>query len=204
MYLPSLATVDDVQSRLFRELTEPELLRIDVLLADASAVVRRYTRRDFTIVRATQRMRPVGWRIRLPRRPVVDVHTVTLIIDGHPVPVTGYVWDGLDEVWLTSGQQVINLAESAMEWLAINTPVAEVDYTSGDAEVPLDVVSVICSMISRSLSTPGGGGIISEAVGEYTYRLSDAAAQGPLTLTPSERSVLSAYRAAGSVVELRM
>lgn len=188
---------------MFRDLTESELARTEVLAADASAVIRNFCRRKFISVRATERIRPVGYRVRLPHKPVTAVHRVSLIINSLPIAVAGYTWDGTDEIWLADWGMIINLAETASEWLATHTPVAEVDYTSGDAEVPRDVVSVACSMITRSLSAPGGGGIISQAVGEYTYRLSDAAAQGPLTLTDAEKAVLSAYRPAGTVVELR-
>ncbi len=203
MPLPTLATVDDVQARMFRDLTDIELARTEVLLGDASAVIRNYTRTNFTSVRATERIRPIGYRVRLPHKPVTAVHAVSLVINTLPLAVAGYTWDGTDEVWLADWGMIINLAETASEWLATHTPVAEVDYTSGFAEIPQDVISVACSMITRSLSAPGGGGIITQAVGEYSYRLSDAAAQGPLTLTDSEKAVLSAYRGAGTAVELR-
>jgi len=201
--LPPLATVDDLQVRMFRALTTEEISRAEFMLADASAVIRNYTRQNFTSVRTTQRIRPIGYRVRLPQRPVVDVHSVNLVIDRMLIPATGFTWDGTDEVWLTNWSQIINLAEVAYEWLATHTPVAEVDYTSGYAETPPDVLGVICSMITRTLSAPGAGGIISEAVGEYNYRLSEAAAQGPLTLTDAEKRILAAYRPAGVAVELR-
>jgi hypothetical protein len=201
--LPPLATVDDVQQRMFRDITDAEAQRVEVMLDDASAVVRGFCRQNFTQVRATQRIRPVGYRIRLPQRPVVAVHSVALLINNRPITVAGYTWDGTDEVWLGDMGRIINLAETASEWLATHTPVAEVDYTSGYTESPPGVVSVVCSMLTRTLSAPGAGGIISEAVGEYTYRLSDAAAQGPLTLTDAEKAILAAYRRPGAAVELR-
>lgn len=204
MSLPPLASLDDLEARMFRDLSADELARSDIMLGDASAVVRNYCRRLFTTMRETTLIRPVGYRVRLPHRPVVDVHSVVLLVDTLRVTIPGFVWDGLDELWLAPAGQVINLAETAYEWLATHNPVAEVDYTSGDAEVPPDVVSVVCSMITRGLSAPGAGGLITEAVGEYSYRLSDAAAQGPLTLTESERSILSAYRLPGVAAELRM
>ncbi len=203
MSLPPLASVEDVAARMFRDLTDVELARTEMLLGDASAVIRSYTRCPFTTRRATERIRPVGYRVRLPHKPVTAVHSVALLINARPITVAGFTWDGTDEVWLADMGVIINLAETASEWLATHTPVAEVDYTSGFAEVPRDVISVACSMITRSLSAPGGGGIISQGVGEYTYRLSDAAAQGPLTLTDAEKAVLSAYRPAGTAIELR-
>lgn len=203
MSLPPLATPDDVQARMFRDLSVAEFGRVEVMLTDASAVIRNYTRQLFTSTRATERIRPIGYRLRLPHRPVVTVHSVMLVVRETLIPATGYIYDGADEIWLTDPGQIINLPETAYEWLATHTPVAEVDYTSGYATTPPDVVGVACSMITRSLSAPGAGGIISEAVGEYTYRLSDAAAQGPLTLTDTEKAILAAYRRPGVAVELR-
>ena len=203
MSLPPLATLSDVEDRMFRDLSAAEVARVDVMLTDVSAVVRNYTKQLFTVTRATERIRPIGYRIRLPHRPVVTVHSVSLIIEGIPMPAIGYIYDGADEIWLSEAGQIINLAETAYEWLATNTPVAEVDYTSGYDTVPADVVGVVCSVINRAMSAPGAGGIISEAVGEYTYRLSNAAAQGPLTLTQTEKDILGAYRRAGTNVELR-
>lgn len=188
---------------MFRDLTPGEAVRIERMLIDVSAVVRNYTRQLFTTTRATERVRPVGHRIRLPHRPVVTVHSVSLIIEGTAMPAVGYIWDGADEIWLSEAGQIINLAETAYEWLASNTPVAEIDYTSGYATIPEDVVGVVCSVVTRALSAPGAGGIISEAVGEYTYRLSEAAAQGPLTLTRTEKDILGTYRAFATQAELR-
>lgn len=203
MSLPPLATVDDIAARMFRDLTVEELGRLDLMIGDASAVIRSYTRQNFTAIRATERIRPVGYRVRLPHRPVTAVHSVHLLVQQMSIPATGYMWDGTEEIWLTDFSQVINLAEAAYEWLATHTPVAEVDYTSGYAETPPDVLSVICGMIMRTLSVPGAGGIVSEAVGEYTYRLSEAAARGPLTLTEAEKDVLRVYRRPGVAAELR-
>jgi hypothetical protein len=211
--LPPLATADDITARIPRELTDAEYARLDVLLADSSAVVRNFCRTPFTALRQIETLRPVGQRIRLPRTPVTAVHTVTQIVDGRPIPAVSFDWDGLAEVWMSGANVCINLPETAYEWLATHTPVAEVDYTAGYVETPPDVVAVMASMVSRSLAMSaasgggGGTGIIQEAVGEYTYRLSEPAAalaaMGPLTMTQAERDVLSAYRPKASIIELR-
>lgn len=203
MSLPPLVTAEDIQRRTFRDLTDAELARVEMLAADASAVVRNYTRCQFTSIRATQRIRPIGYRVRLPHKPVTAVHGVSLIINGSPLPVAGYTWDGTNELWLAGWGVIVNLAETASEWLATHTPVAEVDYTAGYSETPPDVVAVLCSMITRSLAAPAGGAIIQQAVGEYSYQLSEAVVQGPLTMTDAEKAVLAAYRPAGTAVELR-
>lgn len=213
MALPPLATADEIATRIPRELTDAEYARLDVLCADCSAVIRNYCRQPFTETRQIETLRPVGQRIRLPRSPVAAVHTVNQIIDGRLVPSVYFEWDGLNEVWLSSAQTIINLPETAYEWLATHTPVAEVDYTAGYTETPPDVVAVMASMVGRSLAMSsasggsGGTGIIQEAVGEYFYRLSEPAAAiaaaGPLAMTQAERDVLAAYRPKASLIELR-
>lgn len=213
MALPPLATADDIAQRIPRELTDAEYRRLDVLLADASAVVRNYCRQPFTETRLVEALRPVGQRIRLPRTPVTTVHSVTQLVDNRRVPAVYFDFDGINEIWLSSAHIIINLPETAYEWLATHTPVAEVDYTAGYSETPPVVVAVMASMVSRSMAMSaasgggGGTGIISEAVGEYTYRLSEPAAAlaaaGPLTMTQAERDVLNVYRPKASLVELR-
>lgn len=213
MALPPLATADDIAARIPRELTDEEYRRLDVLLADASAVVRNYCRQPFTEIQAVETLRPIGQRIRLPRTPVVAVHAVTQLVDNLRIPAVYFEWDGLNEVWLGSPSVIINLPETAYTWLATHTPVAEVDYTAGYPETPPDVLAVMASMCSRSLAmsaaggSGGGTGIIQEAVGEYFYRLSEPAAAiaaaGPLAMTQAERDVLNTYRPKASVIELR-
>lgn len=202
MSLSPLVTASEVADRSFRTFTDVELMRVGVMTEDVSALIRNYTRQTFTAERATERLRPVGYRIRLPHTPVTEIHSVNLLVEGVLTPTLGYFWDGLNEIRLGEGQ-IINLSEAATEWLAIHTPVAEVDYSFGYAEVPADIKSVACSIILRTMSAPGGGGIISEAVGEYTYRLSDAAAQGPLSMTEAEKAILAAHRRPAATIELR-
>jgi hypothetical protein len=69
------------------------------------------------------------------------------------------------------------------------------------------VLVVACTMAGRALSMPGTGGmggIVSEQVGEYNYKLSDQVAiAGPLFLSDAEKAVLNTYRPASTLVELR-
>lgn len=203
MSLPPLAQSSDVTARLPATLTVPTG-RMTALIADASAVVRSYTKQQFTQSQTTERIRPIGYRIRLPQKPVVSVDSLSLILNNAaPVAFPGFWWDGSDEVWLLNENQVINLAEELMYALRYETPVALIQYTHGYSTTPDDVLAVVCSMITRTLTAPGLGGVVSEGVGEYNYRLSDAAAQGALTLTDSEKSVLSSYRRRTTVLESR-
>lgn len=205
--LPPLASPDDVADRLARELTDAEYDRLPILLADASAMIRNYCRQPFTSSRATQRLRPIGYVVRLPRRPVAAVHTVTMVFGDLLLPTPGFFFDGLDEVSLVGVGVVLNLPEIALDYLAEQDLVAEVDYTAGYIEIPPDVVAVACGMAGRALTMPGTGGmggVVSETVAEYNYKLSESfASAGPLALTDADKATLSAYRPASTLVELR-
>jgi hypothetical protein len=207
MSLPPLVTVNDVTERLPSGMTIDDG-RVASLIRDASAAVRRFTKQDFTIGTTTQDIRPIGYRIRLPQRPVLAVNSIQIKLPGSQAGVyttlPAWYWDGSDEVWLIDGSSIVNLAEEVISALQWQTPVVRVNYQHGYTEVPDDVVGVVCSMVTRLLTAPGLGGVISETVGEYSYRLSDAAAQGPMTLTDSEQKILREYQPKGTkTIELR-
>lgn len=207
MSLPPLASINDVISRLPSGTVIDEN-RVISLLRDASATIRRYTKQDFTVAMTTQDIRPIGYKLKLPKRPVLDVVSIQIKLPGSQVGVytsiPSFYWDGSSEVWLVDGSSVVNLAEeviSALEWM---TPVCRVTWQHGYTEIPDDVVGVTCSMVNRIITAPGLGGVISETVGEFSYRLSDAAAQGPMALTQSEKDILDDYCPKGNkVIELR-
>lgn len=195
MSLPPLAQVSDVTARLPSSVSV-ETTRVAALLTDASAVVRNFTRQQFTTAQTTDKIRPIGYRLRLPQKPVVSVDSLALLLfnSATPYPFPGWWWDGSDEVWLVTGDQLINLAEEAVGFLEWQSPVCLVTYTHGYDMSPDDVVGVVCSMVIRTLTAPGLGGVVSEGVGEYNYRLSDAAAQGSMALTVAEQQILKPYR----------
>lgn len=206
MGLPPLVNVGDVTVRLPSTITVDEN-RVSSLIRDASAAVRKFTKNDFTINTITLGIRPVGNKIKLPKRPVLAVTSVTIKLPGSDTEanIPGWYWDGSDEIWFTDRGSIINLAEElvfALEW---QTPECHVTWQYGYSEIPDDVVGVVCSMVNRIITAPGLGGVISETVGEYSYRLSDAAAQGPMSLTAAEEKVLESYRPKRAIShELRM
>jgi hypothetical protein len=207
MSLPPLATINDVTSRLPSGVSIDENRAIS-LIRDASATVRRYTKQDFTIGTTIANIRPIGYRLRLPQRPVLDVISIEIKLPGSQpgtyTSIPSWYWDGSDEVWLVDGSAVVNLAEEIISAVEYMTPVCRVTWQHGYTEVPDDIVGVVCSMVNRLITAPGLGGVISETVGEFSYRLSDAAAQGPMTLTQSEKDILNDYRPKGGrTVELR-
>lgn len=206
MGLPPLAQVRDVTNRLPSTISV-EPIRVTALLADASAAVRRFTKQTFTATQSTANIRPVGSRLRLPNQPVISVDDVRVWLqrDGDPAPFPAWFWDGSNEIWLlTSGNYVINMPEEMTDTLAWQTPMFAVTYTHGYTEIPEDVVAVVCSVVTRLITAPSMGGVVSENVGDYGYRLSDIAVQGPMALTSAEKSILAAYQPAPmSSLELR-
>jgi hypothetical protein len=189
-----LVGVEDVTARLPSTVTV-EVPRVTALILDASATARRISKQEFTIRQSTVGIRPIGYKLRLPQSPVISVDEISIKLPNSPTTVTipGWYWDGSDEVWLTEGGSIINLAEELLFALEWQTPLCLTTYTHGYTETPDDVVGVVCSMVNRIITAPGLGGVISETVGEYSYRLSDAAAQGTMGLTEAETKILRSY-----------
>lgn len=194
MSLKPLVSVADVTDRLPSTVTVEER-RVAALIADASAAARRISKQEFTVRQSTVGIRPIGYKLRLPQSPVISVDEISIRLPNSPTTVTipGWYWDGSDEVWLTEGGSIINLAEELLFALEWQTPLCLTTYTHGYTETPDDVVGVVCSMVNRIITAPGLGGVISETVGEYSYRLSDAAAQGTMGLTEAETKILRSY-----------
>src|SRR5690606_36466189 len=115
-----LATVEDLEARLGRELTSEEAARANALLADASALIRGWTRQDFTLTLGDViTLRPVGTVVRLPQRPVQAVTAVVAVggseaIPDVPLPVGSWTWDGIDKVdiWPPDTSWLLSLPES--------------------------------------------------------------------------------------------
>ena len=194
MSLPPLVNISDVTDRLPNSVTVEEK-RVGALIRDASATARRISKQDFTVQQTTVGIRPIGHRILLPQSPVISVDDISIRLPNSSTMVTipGWYWDGSDEVWLTDGGSIINLAEELLFVMQYQTPTCFVKYTHGYTETPDDVVGVVCSMVNRIITAPGLGGVISETVGEYSYRLSDTAAQGTMGLTEAETKILRSY-----------
>lgn len=197
-----LASLADVQARY--PVSPDQEARVGTLLADASTVVRSYTRTDFTVTDTVARIRPIGGRIILPQRPVVAVNSVKVFdYNENLIVIVGWMWDGGQEIWLLAGEVVINLAEGLRDLLRYNTPLCQVDYTHGYDAVPSDIVTVVCGMVIRALATPGYGSVQSQTAGPFSQRLSPAAVDGIVGLTASDRAILNGYRTSARTLELR-
>lgn len=193
-----LASVSDLEDRLGRALTAAEQARADALLADASALVRSYTGRDFEHVDDDEQvLRVVGGKITLPRTPVTDVTRVVAVSGRDDVPditIADWAWDGIDSIRIGEGTFVINLPE--VWWDDDGYPgTYRVAYSHGYQDVPADVVAVVCGMVLRTLTAPTmAGGVTSETIGSYSYRLETPGAGLMVTLSQDDRRVLDRYR----------
>ena len=168
--LPPLASVDDVASRLGRDVTEQEAIRLEPLLADASAQVRRYCRRDFMLhADETQVLTGHDSEIFLPGYPVQSVSSV-VAVGGAPglpdVAIPWFMFDGVRTVRIGSFSSVINLPEVWLLDADAYPGTYRVTYTWGDAEVP-DLVTMVVSNAALAVVTAPttAAGVVSESIG---------------------------------------
>jgi hypothetical protein len=200
MSLPPLATDSDVVARLGRELNPVEAARIDALLMDGSAHIRRFTRKDFVFVADdVKTIRALRGVIKLPGRPVTDVSEV-LAISGLPgvpnIQVTWYQFDQIDQITVPDPalSGIINLPEAWYE-LGWFTDTYQVTYSHGYAEVPDDVLSVLCTAVISVLTAPTmAAGVIGESVGGYSYRMERTGGGIGVALKEADIDSLADYR----------
>lgn len=207
--LPSLATPDDIVARLGRNLNQVESARVDALLQDGSAIIRRFCRQDFTyhvgdvIVIASD-----GGVFRLPWKPVDNISEV-LALSGYPtipdIPVTWYSFDGVDKITVMNPSRsgIINLPEfwyMASFWWGNSF---QVTGDHGYQDVPDDVVSVLCTAILSELATPTmSATLASESIGAYSYsmrRTSGAGLNAALIDAGMKTTLLDYRRTQGTI-----
>lgn len=207
-----LATVEDLEARLGRDLTEEEAARAGALLADASALVRGWTRQDFSLVVGDEVvLRPVGTVVRLPQRPVQAVASVVAtggseVIPDVPLPAGAWTWDGIDKVdiWPPDTSWLPSLPEAWADGALVDT--YRITYDHGDAEVPADVVAVVCAMVLRTLLAPSPvAGMVSERIGLYNYQLqqSTGSVGATVMMTADDRKALVRYRRTATTIQTR-
>ena len=203
-----LASKADLVDRLGRDITCDEGARADALLADASALVRAYTGQDFTQTDDAQvTMRAQAGLIRLPQRPVTGVSSV-VAIGGNGTPdltLTDWWWDGLDLIRIGAGEYVINLPEQWWDDEDGYPGTFRITYSYGYATPPADVVAVVCGMVLRTLTAPTSvGGVTSETIGPYSYRLESAGVGTAVALGDMERKALARYRKTTGMISVRV
>lgn len=179
--MPPLATKDDVQGLLGRDLTPAEDRRIGKILEKLSELFRNESWQHFTPGESHSRLKVNGGEVYLPQRPVVAVEEVTTV-DGRPVEFH------LHGQWLsvpsmTSSQMVL------------------VKYSHGSADVPALVVDTIADAARQILEIDpaaiSGRTQEQETTGPMTVSNSYATwAQGGSTrLSPADEAVARSFRA---------
>jgi hypothetical protein len=210
--LPSLATADDIVARLGRNLNQVEMARVDALLRDGSAIIRRYCREDFvwypadSIVIAGDRGEFV-----VPWRPVASIDSVIALsgLPGIPdIPVTWYSFDGIDVITVPDPGQsgIINLPEFWYEemWWSGSF---RVNGSHGYQETPDDVTAVLCTAIISELATPTmSATLASESIGPYSYtmRRTSGAGLSAALADAGMKTTLADYRKGQGTIGVRM
>ena len=209
--LPSLASPDDIVARLGRNLNQVEMARVDALLRDGSAIIRRWCREDFVYYPADSiTMVADRGEIVLPWRPIKSIESVTAISTAPGIPdivVPWVVFDGIDTISIPSPHEsgIINLPEIWYEtswWMNSFRIIGAHGYE----ETPDDVMAVLCTAIISELSTPTmSATLASESIGPYSYsmrRTSGAGLQAAL-IDAGLKVALADYRQSQGTMQLR-
>jgi hypothetical protein len=175
--LPALATPDDIVARIGRNLNQTEAARVDAMLQDGSAIIRRRARNTFMYVASdTITIAASDGIIVLPGRPVYRVISV-VARSGNPavqnIPVTWFIFDGVDTVTIPepSHSGIINLPTFWYE-VAWYSHSYDTVYEHGYHSVPADIKGLLCSAIISELSTPTMSATLqSETIGAYSYSM---------------------------------
>lgn len=179
----SLATTDDLEARLGRDLTADELARSAAVLSDVSDSVILYTGQKFERDTYLLRTRVKRGFVRLPQRPVHDVDAVTDRFEND----VAFTFDGIDRVYIDcyrSGCAPIQ--------------VVDITYDAGPDAVPAAIVGVACSIALRTLGTdPTEAAKTREAIDGYSYSIGSAGGAGSYGLLPDEYRILRSYRRVG-------
>lgn len=215
--MADLATLTDVTDRSPRTLTAAEQTRATVLLGDASAAIRGYTKQTFTAVAGdTVRLRPVGTELRLPQRPVTAVNSVTAVgwagIPNLVLPAGFWGWDGIDIIEIAPFSSDVWLSLPTIELGQELPDTYEVDYDHGDATVPDDVIRICAGLVLRVILAPSPvEGMSAERIGQYSYQMAQQVGGGSagVTVRLSEQDKDELHRAGygprrSGTVELRL
>jgi hypothetical protein len=211
--IPPLATSDDIVARLGRALTQVEEARIDALLADGSALVRRYCRQDFLKETGlTETFVADAGEIRLSNRPVNAVNSVTWI-SGNPAllgnfAISWYIFDGIDKITIPSPYEsgIINLPYMwyMTAWYSDSYAV---QYDYGYANPPNEAVAVLCTAIISELATPTMSATLqSESIGAYSYsmRRTSGAGLNAALMDAGMATALKDFRRPAGTIALRL
>jgi hypothetical protein len=211
--IPPLASSDDVVARLGRSLTQVETARIDALLDDGSALIRRYCRQDFlSETGLTETFVADAGEIRLSNRPVNAVNSVVWK-SGNPMllsdfNISWYIFDGIDKITIPSPYEsgIVNLPYM---WYmtAWYSDTFAVQYDYGYANPPNEAVAVLCTAIISELSTPTmSATLASESIGAYSYsmRRTSGAGLNAALMDAGMATALKDFRRPAGTIALRI
>jgi hypothetical protein len=207
--LPPLASVSDVVDRLGRNVTAAELQRLGPLLADASAQIRRYCRRDFLLhANETQILYGHDSEILLPGYPVQSVSTV-IAVGGSPtlpdVPIPFFTFDGVLTIRISAGMGAILNLPAAWWELGEYPGTYRVTYSWGYASYPPEVVMVAANAALGVLTAPTmAAGIVQEVIGPYSYRLEAAGGGVAVSLSQADLAILKDFRNTTATIQTRL
>lgn len=209
MSLPPLATADDIAARLGRSLTDTEMIRVVPLLQDVSAQIRRYTRRDFLLhAGETTTLRGYDSEIQLPDKTTTAVNSVVMIGGGMglpDLPITWFIFDGIDRIRYDPGRWLINMPEVYWDYDDVYPLTFRVNRDYGYPEVPDDVVAVGATAVIGVLTSPTqAAGLIGETIGPYSYRLERGGGGAGVALTQADLASLQDYRTTVGTVRTRL
>ncbi|AHH20851.1 putative bacteriophage protein [Nocardia nova SH22a] len=181
-----LATAQDVETQLGRDLTETEQARVEGILAKASDLFRRKARQDFTLGESTVRLKSNGGEIRLEQEPVT---AVTTVVDDCGAAVD-HRWAG-QLLWVTRNGCPLGSHEFVT-----------VTYSHG-GEVPDLVRQTIAEVVARVLNVDSRAlsGVVTatETTGPFSETLTYAgwAVGGQTMLSPADEAIALSYRYPG-------
>ncbi len=177
-YTP-LASADDVEALLGRDLTSSEEAQVEALLVQASGLFRKAAGRDFTAGRFTNRLKVNGGEVRLPNSPVIVIHAVTDDA-GSGLPYTAY-----DTTLTVPG--------------LLSHQFVRVDYEAG-GDIPELVALTVAGMVVRLLTVDplakSGFTQYQETTGPFSEGGTFAAwaVGGQMMLSPSDTAVAQSFR----------
>lgn len=181
-----LAGPSDLEDRLGKVFTQDETQRAFALIDDASAAVRNYTRQliteatDVAILEATAEQ----W-LYLPERPVTAVTSVT----AGGAPLAPGFWRLQNDALFRYDGWNTRFYGSSSVWNQPNTIL--VSYTHGYAEIPADIVRIVCKIAQTSWLNPQG-------LREYTmgqlHAVMAIETVGVGALDPDDKRILDFYR----------
>jgi hypothetical protein len=212
--LPSLATPDDIAARLGRSLNQVEAARVDGMLMDTSAIVRRYCRRDFMYYSAdTITTTADGGIIKLTSwKPIVSIDSVLALSGTQGIPditVNWYHFDAVDKITVFNPAYsgIINLPEIWYEETFWWGGSFKISGAHGYVDTPADVVAIVCTAIVSELATPTQSAtLMSESVGAYSFsmRRTSGAGLNAALIDAGMKTALQDYRQSYGTMKVRL